>query len=105
MRPLQIDLIRAQYQEYGNLDQEEFLALLSHEMRTPLGALLAASDVLAAVPPGSADDAEARAVIGRQSRRLANVLHEMLEIGRAKCQPGGEPADQSGDEYRRLPLN
>ena len=82
MQPLQIDLIRAQYQEDGNLDPEEFMALLSHEVRTPLGALLAASDVLEAVPPGSNDDAEARAVIGRQSRRLVRVLNEMLEIGR-----------------------
>jgi len=93
MRSLTIDLIRAQYQGDGSLDHDEFLALLSHELRTPLGALLAASDVLNAVVPGSVDDAEARAVIARQSRRLAQVLNEMLEVHRPPS------------EYARLRLN
>jgi signal transduction histidine kinase len=91
MRPLHIDLIRAQYLEDGNLGHEEFLALLSHEMRTPLGALLAASEVLAAASPGSADDAEARAVVARQTRQLACVLDELLEVGRA-VQPARGPS-------------
>ena len=68
--------------EPGSLDQDEFLTLLSHELRTPLGALLAASDVLEYAAPGSPDDAQARAVIARQTRRLAQVLNQMIEIGR-----------------------
>ncbi len=99
MRSLPIDLIRAQFREDGSLDHDEFLALLSHELRTPLGALLAASDVLDTVAPGSADDAEARAVIARQTRRLAQVLHEMLELGRA------QPDGQSVGEHARSLLN
>lgn len=97
-----IDLIRAQYPEDGSLDHDEFLALLSHELRTPLGALLAASEVLNAVAPGSADDAEARAVISRQSRRLAQVLHDMLEIGRAMP---AVSSNQSASQHARSLLN
>jgi len=107
MRPLPIDLIRAQYQEDGNLDHQQFLALLSHELRTPLGALLAASGVLEAAAPASADAAEARAVIGRQSRRLAQVLDEMLEIGRAVPVASRQSpvASRQPAQYARWPLN
>lgn len=60
----------------------DYIALLDHEMRTPLGALLSASEVLDSVAPGSPDDAAARAVIGRQARQLRYVLDELVRIGR-----------------------
>ena len=60
----------------------EYIALLDHEMRTPLGALLSASEVLDSVAPGSPDDAAARAVIGRQARQMRYILDELVRIGR-----------------------
>ena len=78
LQTLHTEFERAHRGETAGLDQDEFLALLSHELRTPLGALLAASEVLGIVVPGSPDDAEARAVIARQTRRLAQVLNELL---------------------------
>jgi signal transduction histidine kinase len=60
----------------------DYIALLDHEIRTPLGALLSASEVLDSVAPGSPDDAAARAVIGRQARQLRYVLDELVRIGR-----------------------
>ena len=78
LQTLQAEFERADRGEPTSLDQDEFLTLLSHELRTPLGALLAASAVLEIVPPGSPDDTEARAVIARQTRRLAQVLNELL---------------------------
>jgi two-component system, chemotaxis family, CheB/CheR fusion protein len=68
--------------ESQSFGHEEFMALLSHELRTPLGALIAASEVLGTVVPGSPDDAEARAVVARQVRRLRYVLDELVQVGR-----------------------
>jgi signal transduction histidine kinase len=66
-----------------SLGHDAFIALLNHELRTPLGALLAASEVLESAAPGSADDAEARAVISRQARQMRYVLDEVVLIGRS----------------------
>ena len=73
--------------ETGSLGHAQFVALLDHELRTPLGALFAASDVLESVQPGSADDAAARAVIARQVRQLRAVLDEVVCIGRMLASP------------------
>jgi signal transduction histidine kinase len=76
-------------EEFGH---DEFLELLGHELRTPLGAIMAASDVLDAAVPGSSDDLEARAVIARQSRQLRHVVNELLDIGRSmSSRKSGEP--------------
>jgi len=64
--------------------KDELLAAFGHRMRTPLGALSSAAEVLQVVEPGSADAEEARAVIERQTLRLARMLNELA--------PGGEPA-------------
>ncbi|HSV47600.1 MAG TPA: histidine kinase dimerization/phospho-acceptor domain-containing protein, partial [Ramlibacter sp.] len=55
-------------------EREEFVTRLSHDLRTPLGALMAAADVLQSVPPGSTTAAEAREIIARQSRQLSQHL-------------------------------
>ncbi|ROZ72074.1 histidine kinase dimerization/phospho-acceptor domain-containing protein [Ramlibacter sp. WS9] len=68
--------------ESKSFGHDEFIALLNHELRTPLGALLAASEVLDSVTPGSPDDASARAVIARQVRQMGSVLDELVRIGR-----------------------
>lgn len=63
--------------------KDELLTALGHRLRTPLGALSSAAEVLQVVEPGSADAEEARAVIERQTLRLAQMLNELS--------PGGEP--------------
>ncbi|MFD0666914.1 hypothetical protein ACT80S_04280 [Ramlibacter sp. MAHUQ-53] len=50
------------------------LARWRHALRGPLGALLAAAEVLQAAPPHSAAAGEARRVIARQARRLAWMI-------------------------------
>lgn len=62
--------------------QDDFLILLAHDLRNPLGAISAAVDVLES---GGADDAtaaEARSIIARQSRGLSHLLNELLDVGR-----------------------
>lgn len=62
--------------------QKELLATLGHQLRTPLGALCAANEVLQVVEPGSPDAREALAVIGRQTARLSQLLHDLTVSGR-----------------------
>src|SRR5689334_5100822 len=57
--------------------QRAFLKWLNHELRTPLTALSAAAQVLEAAEPGSADAAEARAIILRQTQQLTRVVNEL----------------------------
>jgi CheY-like chemotaxis protein len=64
--------------------KDEQLALLSHQLRTPLGALSVANEVLQVVEPGSPDAREALAVIGRQTAKLSQLLHDVVR-------PAGDP--------------
>jgi signal transduction histidine kinase len=63
--------------------KDEFLAMLGHELRNPLGAISAATDVLEAAPAASESAAEARTIVARQTRNLAHLVHDLLDVGRA----------------------
>jgi signal transduction histidine kinase len=69
--------------EAASRAKDEFLAMLGHELRNPLGALSAATDVLEAAPPTSDSADEARTIIARQTRNLAHLVHDLLDVGRA----------------------
>ncbi len=68
--------------EAANRAKDEFLTMLSHELRNPLGAISAAVDVLDVADPGSTTAGEARAIIGRQTRNLAHMMNDLLDVGR-----------------------
>jgi signal transduction histidine kinase len=68
--------------EAASRAKDEFLTMLSHELRNPLGAISAATDVLDAAEPASTNAAEARAIIGRQTRNLAHMMNDLLDVGR-----------------------
>jgi CheY-like chemotaxis protein len=61
---------------------DDYVAMLGHELRNPLGAIAAAADVLETAPPASASAAQARAVIGRQTRQFAHRMDDLLDLGR-----------------------
>lgn len=63
--------------------RDEFVAMLTHELRNPLGAISAAADVLESTHPTSASAADARAVVSRQARRLSHMMHALLDASRA----------------------
>ncbi|HZY19022.1 MAG TPA: ATP-binding protein [Ramlibacter sp.] len=75
-------LAARQEAEAASRAKDEFLSMLGHELRNPLGAVSAAVDVLEAAPAGSAEAAEARSIIGRQTRNLAHVMNDLLDVGR-----------------------
>jgi len=57
--------------------KDEFLAMLAHELRNPLAPILHATDLL-----GSSDAGVARDVIRRQSKHLARLVDDLLDVSR-----------------------
>ena len=68
--------------EHANRAKDEFLAMLSHELRNPLGAIASASSVLDRAPAESRPATHAREVIARQIRHLVGVVDDLLDLGR-----------------------
>ncbi|HJS76567.1 MAG TPA: ATP-binding protein [Burkholderiales bacterium] len=62
--------------------KDEFLAMLSHELRNPLAALSAAAHVLKLAHPNEAPAMKARAVVERQTRHMARLVGDLLDISR-----------------------
>jgi len=67
--------------EEANRSKDEFLAMLGHELRNPLGAISNAAQLLGA--PDEESRAQARAVIGRQVQHLARMTDDLLDAARA----------------------
>jgi len=65
--------------------KDEFLATLSHELRNPLAALTAAAHVLKVSDPAQAPAVKARGVIERQTRHMARLIADLLDIGRVSA--------------------
>jgi len=62
--------------------KDEFLAMLSHELRNPLAALTAAAHVLKLASPTDAAAIKARAVVERQTKHMARLVGDLLDISR-----------------------
>jgi two-component system CheB/CheR fusion protein len=66
----------------GARRREEFLAMLSHELRNPLSAVVSAARVMRSdnVKPVAID--RARQIVERQSRHMARLLDDLLDVSR-----------------------
>jgi len=62
--------------------KDEFLAMLSHELRNPLAALTAAAHILRVADPAHAAAKDARNVIERQSGHMARMVEDLLDVSR-----------------------
>lgn len=60
----------------------EFLAVLSHELRNPLGSIRNGVHVLGLGPPGGERASQARAVIERQVAHLVRIIDDLLDVTR-----------------------
>jgi signal transduction histidine kinase/ActR/RegA family two-component response regulator len=68
--------------EAASRAKDEFLAMLSHELRNPLGAISMAAHLLEKLPlPEQA--ASAQKIIARQSAHLGKILDDLLDVGGA----------------------
>jgi two-component system CheB/CheR fusion protein len=62
--------------------RDEFLAMLSHELRNPLGAIVAATALLKNEARGSDAHQKRLDILGRQSQQMARLLDDLLEVSR-----------------------
>jgi PAS domain S-box-containing protein len=72
--------------------KDEFLAMLSHELRNPMAPIFSALHLLGRQNGESELHREARSVVGRQMRHLKRLVDDLLEIsristGRIRLQP------------------
>jgi PAS domain S-box-containing protein len=76
------DELRQQTGEMRDADRrkDEFLAMLSHELRNPLAPILHAVDLLGNDDPRLAS--KARDIIGRQSEHLTRLVDDLLDVSR-----------------------
>ena len=62
--------------------KNEFLAVLSHELRNPLAPIVNCLSILDRAPPGKEQAQWARKVIGRQVKQLSDLVNDLLDVTR-----------------------
>ncbi|HEX4447705.1 MAG TPA: PAS domain S-box protein [Polyangiaceae bacterium] len=86
-------------QELRDTDRrkDEFLAMLSHELRNPLAPILSAVEVLDRTDPGDGERiSKYRAIIARQVQHMKRLLDDLLDVSRVsqgKIQLRKEPLE------------
>jgi two-component system CheB/CheR fusion protein len=68
--------------EEGVRRREQFLAMLSHELRNPLAAIISATRVLQNSQWSDNACHEAGQVVGRQANHMARLLDDLLDVSR-----------------------
>src|SRR3712207_9034701 len=71
--------------EGANRLKDEFLATVSHELRTPLNAILGWAQILREGAHDADEQAQGLATIERNAKAQAQLIEDLLEIGRASC--------------------
>lgn len=65
--------------------RDEFLAMLSHELRNPLAAVSNAAHVLLREQRADLNSQRACEVIGRETRQMVRLLDDLLDVCRISC--------------------
>ena len=76
--------------------RDRFLAMLSHELRNPLAAVLSATDLAVRAGPADSEASRWLGVIGRRARHMARLVDDLLDVARFtqdKVEVRGVPAD------------
>ena len=68
--------------EAANRAKDDFLAVLGHELRTPLMPIAMAVHALHARTPADPDVARARDIVDRQIRHLTRLVDDLLDVSR-----------------------
>jgi len=63
-------------------ERDQFLAMLSHELRNPLGAIRNATEVLSRQTPSQVEVQRPLAIVDRQVRHLARLVDDLLDVAR-----------------------
>ena len=84
--------------EHDNRTKDEFLAMLAHELRTPLSAISAAVRVLELTNAGEQPGSRARDVIARQVGHVTHLINDLLDVERVvsgKIRLNRQPLDMA----------
>ena len=80
------ELMQARYErdraEHDSHVKNEFLAMLAHELRNPLGAIRSAVTVMDCVDATSSAATQAREVVARQVAHLSRLIDDLLDVER-----------------------
>jgi signal transduction histidine kinase/CheY-like chemotaxis protein len=68
--------------EAANRAKDEFVAMLGHELRNPLGAIATAIHVLDARARPNDESASLRGIIARQTRHLTRLVEDLLDVSK-----------------------
>ena len=68
--------------EEADRRKNEFLAILSHELRNPLAPITTALYLLDHAPPGGELASRAKGIISRQVAQLSNLINDLLDVTR-----------------------
>jgi signal transduction histidine kinase len=68
--------------EEADRRKDEFLAVLAHELRNPLAPVRSAVEILNREDAADADRRGARCVIDRQTRQMARLVDDLLDVSR-----------------------
>ena len=66
----------------ADVAKDEFLAMLSHELRNPLAALTNASQVMRLAPADDPRAVRSREIVERQTQVMARLVEDLLDISR-----------------------
>jgi PAS domain S-box-containing protein len=66
----------------SNARKDEFLAILSHELRNPLAPIRSSLYILDRAPPGGEQAKRAKLVIDRQAAHMTRLVDELLDVTR-----------------------
>jgi len=75
--------------------KDEFLAMLSHELRNPLAPIRNSTYILRHAAPGGAQAERARVVIERQAEHLTRLVDDLLDVTRIERGRIERPSGQS----------
>lgn len=67
--------------------REEFIAVLGHDLRTPLGAVIGATNLLQVLGP-SADRDQMFKIIRKSSHQIGNLIDDVLDFARGRLGAG-----------------
>jgi PAS domain S-box-containing protein len=66
-------------------DRDQVVAVVSHDLRNPLGTIIAASELLLEVDLGETKSKEQLRIIRRASRRMSRLIEDLLDVSRIEA--------------------
>ncbi|MEA2559991.1 MAG: hypothetical protein QOH06_1495 [Acidobacteriota bacterium] len=92
--------------EAASRTKDEFLAMLSHELRNPIGAITNAAHALSSMPASGERMERLTQIVARQSAHLTKLLDDLLDVARVtagKIELRRRPVDlaEITERYRR----